>query len=141
MKKMLPTILIFLVFAGYIGFVMLRPPAKTPSVFDANLSLAEAEAQSAENGKPILILATADWCPPCQSLKRGALTDPEVVKLINEHTIPVYLEDGKDRDELATLPLQSYPTTFLIDDGRVTASIQGARGYQSALKRALGLDG
>lgn len=141
MKKMLPTLLIFLVFGGYIAFVMLRPPAKTPSVFDADLSLAEAEMRSAENGKPILILATADWCPPCQALKRGALTDPAVVELINEHTIPVYLEDGEHREELRTLPIQSYPTTLIIDDGRVSASIQGARGYESALKRALGLDG
>jgi len=140
MKKMLPSILIILVFAGYIGFVMLRKAAPTPGVFDANITLAQAEQQSAESGKPIMVLATADWCAPCQSLKRGPLTDPGVIEMITSHTIPVYLEDGANREELATLPLQSYPTTFIVDGGRVTATILGGRGYRAALERALGLE-
>ncbi len=33
---------------------------------------------AAANGKPILILATADWCGPCQALKKTTLSDPTI---------------------------------------------------------------
>ncbi len=138
------SIAVVLLFAGYIAFVMLRGPAPTPGVFDAGITLAQAEEQSAETGKPILVLATADWCPPCQSLKRGALTDSAVVEFIGQQTIAVYLEDGAHKAELSTLPLDSYPTTFLLQDGRVFASIKGnwpAAKYLQALQEALATDG
>jgi thiol:disulfide interchange protein len=128
------SVVIVLVFAGYIGFVMLRSPAPTPDVFSANITLADAQAQSAESGKPIFVLVTADWCPPCQKLKRGALSDPAVVKLISEQSIPVYLEDGQNRSEIQSLPVQSYPTTLIIQGDEITASIVGGKSAGKYLK-------
>lgn len=139
MKKMLPAILIILVFGGYMAFMMLRKPAPTPGVFDAKITLAQAEQESAESGKPILVLATADWCAPCQGLKRGALTDPAVVEFIKEQTIPVYLEDGTNREEIHELRVASYPTTLIMKDGNVQA-IEGGRSagkYLEALRAAV----
>ncbi|MCA9303108.1 MAG: thioredoxin family protein [Phycisphaerales bacterium] len=139
MKKLLPTILIVLVFGGYIAFMMLRKPAPTPGVFDARITLAEARQQSAESGKPILVLATADWCAPCQGLKRGALTDPAVVEFIREQTIPVYLEDGTNRAEIRELQVASYPTTLILKGGSVQAITGGrsADNYLEAIRLAV----
>ncbi len=38
---------------------------------------ATAYHQSAENNRPLLVLVTANWCPPCQVMK--ATTIPELV--------------------------------------------------------------
>ncbi len=133
-------ILLVLVFAGYIGFMLLRKPAPTPGLFDANITLADAQLQSEQSGKPIFVLVTADWCPPCQSLKRGAMVDAGVVDLISRRMIPVYLEADTNPAEIQDLPVRSYPTGLVISDGEVRAVIEGgksATNYHAALEQAL----
>ncbi len=105
---------------------LIKGPAETPGIFDEHYTLTQASELSEESGKPMLVLATADWCPPCQKLKRSTLTDPAVIEWIQENTIPVYLEDGANGDEIGSLGVRSYPTTMLIQDGQILASIQGA---------------
>ena len=56
--------------------------APTPAMFDQAVTLDVALEQSEETGKPVFVLATADWCPGCQSLKRGALTDETLASTI-----------------------------------------------------------
>jgi len=48
-----------------------------------------AVAEAGETGRPILVLATADWCPPCRDLKRGPLQRDAVVAAIAAGFIPV----------------------------------------------------
>jgi thiol:disulfide interchange protein len=104
---------------------MLRGPAPTPDVFSDAYTLQQANQLSIEQGKPVLVLATADWCAPCQTLKRGALVDPGVVELINDRTIPVYLEDGENIDDIRSLGVRAYPTTLILSQGEVIASQPG----------------
>jgi thiol-disulfide isomerase/thioredoxin len=113
-----------------------RGPAAKPTMFDDQYSLSQAKLLSHETGKPMLVLVTADWCPPCQTLKRSTLTDPEVVAWVNENTIPVYLEDGENKDEIKSLPVRSFPTTFVIQDGEIVVSMGygGADEYLGVLK-------
>ena len=52
----------------------------------------------------------------------------------------MYLEDGADRDAIASLPVTSFPTTLLIDDGAVVGSVVGnasASSYLDALTGAV----
>ena len=104
---------------------MLRGPAPTPDVFSDAYTLQQANQLSIEQGKPVLVIATADWCAPCQTLKRGALVDPGVVELINDRTIPVYLEDGENIDDIRSLGVRAYPTTLILSQGEVIASQPG----------------
>ena len=130
-------ILIFLAAAVFVmptALNLIKGPAKTPGVFDDQYTLYQATARSEDTGKPMLVLATADWCPPCQKLKRTTLMDPVVVDWIKEHTIPVYLEDGENPDEIGSLGVRSYPTTMLIQDGQVLASLSGAVGSGQFMK-------
>lgn len=127
-----PTIIATAFLLAFVGFVLVRTlvgggggAAATPVVFDETRSLEEAMAESESSGKPIVALVTADWCPPCQALKRETLTDPAVAEWIGRETVTVYLEDGKHREMISKLPVQAFPTTLMIRDGRVTARIQG----------------
>ncbi len=105
---------------------LIKGPADTPGVFANGYTLTQATELSQETGKPMLVLATADWCPPCQTLKRTTLMDSAVVEWIMSNTIPVYLEDGENSDEIGSLGVGAYPTTMLIQDGQVLVSLQGA---------------
>lgn len=107
---------------------LIKGPAHTPGVFDQGYTLIQATELSQETGKPMFVLATADWCPPCQKLKRSTLVDPDVIAWISENTIPVYLEDGANGDEIGSLGVRSYPTTMLIQDGQILTKLSGAVG-------------
>lgn len=133
-------LLIVTAFSGVLAFRALRGPAPTPAVFDQQLTLDEAIRRSGETGRPVLAVATADWCGPCQALKRGALADEAVASLLRERTIPVYLEDGADRDAIASLGVRAYPTTVLIRDGHAKAVLEGGASpgaYRAAIEDAL----
>lgn len=122
---------------------LIRGPAPTPDLFAQGYTLVQAKQMSSETGKPVLVLATADWCAPCQSLKRGALSDPKVVELIRSNTIPVYLEDGQNKQEIGSLGVGSYPTTLILENGQVTAMLEGASGadsYAAAISRELNIN-
>lgn len=120
---------------------LIRGPAPTPDIFEDAYTLSEAREIGLQENKPVLVLATADWCAPCQSLKRGALSDPEVAELIRQRTIPVYLEDGQNRDEIASLGVRSYPTTLILDHkGEVASMFSGgasSEGYAQAIMNGL----
>lgn len=118
-----------------IGMNLVRGPAQTPDVFSQAYSIAQATQISQETGKPMFVLATADRCPPCQKLKRSALMDSAVVAWINENTIPVYLEDGTNGPEIASLGVRSYPTTMLVQDGKIFMSIAGAQSASTYLDK------
>jgi thiol-disulfide isomerase/thioredoxin len=121
-------------------FNLINGPAVTPGVFDAGYTLAQAAELSKETGKPMFVLVTADWCPPCQKLKRSTLTEQSVIDWVKTNAVPVYLEDGTNPDEIASLPVRAYPTTLLIQDGQILTSIQGAASagpYVKALTSAM----
>jgi len=100
-------------------------PAQTPALFAQHLTLPAATETSAETGKPVLVYATASWCGPCQSFKRGALSDPEVEKVIVERTLPVYLDIDKEREAASRLGVMSIPRMIVLRDNQVVAQHVG----------------
>ena len=131
-----------ILFLALIAFIIapkvmniLAGPADTPSIFSANLSIEQASLKSESTGKPMLVLVTADWCPPCQTLKKGALSDSEVTQWVKDNMIPVYLEEGTNPDQIRMLPVNSYPTTLVIKDGDILGQFTGNQSASKFLNR------
>ncbi len=93
--------------------------APRPEVFANGTDYGAAVEASRTSGKPVLAFVTADWCGPCQSLKRGALVDPEVVAAIRADTQPVYVDATGDNDQVDALNVTGVPALILIrPDGK-----------------------
>jgi thiol:disulfide interchange protein len=95
--------------------------APIPAAFVNTNTLASALANSRTSGKPVLAFVTADWCGPCQSLKRGALVDEKVAAAIREKTHPVYIDATHDSAEAVELGASGMPVLILLrptDDGQ-----------------------
>ncbi len=99
--------------------------APTPAVFDTGVTLDVALKRSQASGRSVFALVTADWCAPCQSLKRGALVDEQVVAFVESSTEPVYLTDKSGHD-VERLGVRAFPTSVIIRDGEIVASLEGA---------------
>lgn len=136
MKYGLPIVLAVLL--GFVGLQTFRGRvAPTPEAFAGSVSLDDGIREGADSGKPVLALVTADWCPPCQMLKRETLTDPAVAAWIDEHMIAVYIDSDANPEDAAKLGVRSLPTTMLLRDGKVLASKKGfvpAEEYLDFLK-------
>jgi len=100
-------------------------PAEKPAIFAQNLSFPAAMKASAETGKPVLVYATASWCGPCQSFKRGALSDPEVESLITSRTLPVYLDIDEHSETASMLGVTSVPRLLVMKDNQIQATRVG----------------
>lgn len=105
----------------------LRPAsAATPAFFDKSVTIPEALSASRESGKPALLFVTADWCGPCQGLKRGALADERVGAWIAANTHPVYVDATSDLPrEAEGFNIEGFPTLLLVRDGREVSRIVG----------------
>jgi thioredoxin-related protein len=56
------------------------------------LSLADAQAKSATQKKPLLVDLYTDWCGWCKVMDKKTYTNTKVVTYINEHFYPVKLD-------------------------------------------------
>lgn len=91
--------------------------ASRPAAFSDTRDLAAALIASKESGKPVLAFVTADWCGPCQALKRGALIDSKVEDAIKKGTEPVYVDATGENADAARLGVTSVPVMVMLRPG------------------------
>lgn len=78
-----------------------------------DLPAAQAEAKS--TGKPVLLYVTADWCGPCQWMKRHVFTDSKLADAITARYTPVRADFDTRNDLRAKYQLDSVPWFLVLD--------------------------
>jgi len=99
--------------------------APTPVAFANQRTLEQAIQDSARTGMPALVLATADWCGACKSLKRGALSDAGVSTWITDNTHPVLLDVTSTSPQAAEFRVSAIPALILLRRGKEIARVEG----------------
>lgn len=113
-------------------------PAPTPAAFLNAPTFDDALKSSQSQSKPVLVFATADWCGPCQKLKRGALAAAEIQALITGGTITVYADvTGPDEQSMQTasrLRISAVPALIMVWNGQEIARHEGDTSVASLRK-------
>src|SRR3989337_3504589 len=79
-----------------------------------------AEAKAQEN--PVLLAPSAVWCHWCHVMDETSYSDPGVISYVNEHYVPVRVDNDQRPDINARYNMGGWPTTaFLTPDGEVLA--------------------
>jgi thiol:disulfide interchange protein len=104
------------------------PPPEDRIAWRTDYDAALLEAQQAN--RPLLVYFTADWCPPCQVMKRNTWPDRMVGELAEKHYIAVKIDvDLPTSDLVARRYAVMAVPTILITDPQGHALTAG--GFQS----------
>ena len=119
-------ILIVIVVAIGGAWKMAHRTTKWLPTIDDGLRVADRE------GKPILVLYTAVWCPPCQRLKKEVFKDPEVADYLEREYVLVKVDlsnQGSPNTQVAAeYGVESIPTMMVYNArGRYLDTYAGPR--------------
>lgn len=112
-----------------------RPPGDQPAWMEDPEA---ATALARESGRPLLVFFTADWCPPCRTLKRGALADERVIERVERDFVPLKIDlteaDAPHASVAERHGVRSIPTVLVVGaGGRAAHRVEGAVGPENFL--------
>src|SRR3989449_8198721 len=82
----------------------------------------DAFAEATRSGKPILLALSAVWCHWCHVMDETSYSDAGVIGFINEHYVPVHVDNDQRPDINARYNMGGWPTTaFLTPEGEILA--------------------
>ncbi len=119
----LPFILFAMIAVGLFGHSVEAAP-----VFEDSFQEASEKAK-AEN-KPLIVIFSASWCPPCQQMKRVVYPSAEIQPFHDEF-VWAYLDADQEenRSLMMRYGVQGIPHIALHDPtGSVTSQLRGAMG-------------
>ncbi len=78
---------------------------------------ASAIDESNSTGKPVLVVFSASWCPPCKIMKREVWPDPTVAAAVEADFVPIYVDvDLKQHSSVVSrYQVRSIPTILIVD--------------------------
>jgi protein disulfide-isomerase len=93
-------------------------------------NLGAAQHEAATSNKQVLLYFTADWCGPCQQMKRTVFSDDEVERALRFH-VPVKIDVDQQPVLARKYGATSIPRMVLVDDdGEIVHEASGAMTSQ-----------
>ena len=74
----------------------------------------DAFAEAAAGHKPVLLAISAVWCHWCHVMDETSYSDEDVIGLINEHFIPVRVDNDQRPDVNARYNMGGWPSTVVL---------------------------
>ncbi len=107
--------------------------------FESAPTLSPVLDKATKEGKLIFMDVSAEWCTPCQLMKRDVYTHKETAEFFNKnfinHLVDVEKEEGPDLKVI--YQIKSYPTLLILDNkGRTLARHEGAYYHRDLIKFA-----
>ena len=82
----------------------------------------DAFREAKETGKPVLLSLSAVWCHWCHVMDETSYSDEGVISFVNQHFIPVRVDNDQRPDVNARYNMGGWPTTaFLTPEGEILA--------------------
>ena len=98
--------------------------------------------KATDDGRPVFVFFTADWCPPCRRLKQGVLHDPDVMDGLAENYVLVKVDltdrRGPNNGIAQEFGVRGIPTVVLMDmeTGEYDRFTGGGSGMETWIRAA-----
>lgn len=102
---------LFIGFLLVAGVVKKAASADLPEGWTTDWKTATAKAK--ESNKPILAVFSAEWCGPCQAMKKEVYPEADVKKAL-EGWVPVYIDEKADRATMESFKVEAFPTFVVL---------------------------
>src|SRR2546423_1430235 len=136
MKEAFKPLIVILVVGVALGVFLALPPLfrSTEKVaWRTDYESARREAQSAN--KPLLLDFTAEWCEPCQQMRRTVFADRDVQIAIMRSFVPVQVDIDRSPALAQQYRIDAVPTYKIVTDaGMVLKEQTGAMTSEAFLE-------
>jgi thioredoxin-related protein len=96
-----------------------------------------ARAEALATSRPMLVMISTEWCPPCKQMKKDVFPTREVQQALAQY-VPVYIDAEDNEAESKKFEFDAYPTFFFLDRaGEDLGKMAGGMSEPAAFARAL----